>query len=342
MNMKLLYIGTHETLEYDELALFTELGIDVFSYQGAYMIPEGNPSLKRPGIPQLRQHPDLADEALHYAKTKIPKEFFDKFDTVVVMHDPNVIVENWDRMKHKPVIWRSIGQSTMHVENMLRRMKYEGMKIIRMSSTEENIPGYMGHDTIIRFYKDPEVWKDYDGNEKRIINFTQSLLGRRIFCHYDQLMQLMQGFPALVYGSGNTDLGGLDGGELPFNLMRGALRDNRVFVYGGTWPSPYTLAFIEAMMTGIPIIAIGRTMAEELTEIARNDRYHYYEIPNIIKNGVNGFVSDNVNELRDAIHQLLEDQSIAKGIGENGRKTAIEIFGKEKIKQDWEDFFKIL
>lgn len=338
--MKLLYIGCHETLEYDEVKLFTELGIDVFSYQGSYMNPSGHESLKRPAISGGIYHEEFAQEAIKYAKTKIPKEFFDKFDAVMIMHDPNVIVENWDRMKHKSVIWRSIGQSTSHVENMIRRTRYDGMKIARMSPIEERISGYIGSDTMIRFYKDPDDWKDWNGNEKRVINFTQSLLGRRVFCHYDLIHQLMQGFPSLVYGSGNTDLGGLDGGELSYELMCGTLRDNRVFVYGGTWPSPYTLSFIEAMMTGIPMVCIGKQLAEEV--VPQPDQIDYYEIPDIIRDGYNGFISNNINELRDNIHQLLENQDLAKSIGENGRKTAIELFGKEKIRSEWEEFFKTL
>lgn len=338
--MKILYLGVHEILERDELSILTELGHDAFSFQGAYMHPEGHPTLKRPGIPGMTYHPELAEEAVKYAKTKIPQEFFDRFDVIIVMHDPNIIVENWDRMKHKTVIWRSIGQSTTYVENMIRKMRYEGMKIIRMSPLEENIVGYTGSDALIRFYKDPEEWKEWNGETVRAINFTQTLKGRRVFCHHDSILQIMEGFPSLIYGSGNTDLGALDGGELPYDLMKGALRDNRVFVYGGTWPSPYTLALEEAMMTGIPIVAIGRALAEELPEVAINDRYHYYELENIIENGKNGFISDNINELRQHVDELLQDYDLAKRISEQGRKTAIRLFGKEKIKSEWENFFK--
>lgn len=338
--MKLLYIGVHEILERDELALFTELEIDCFSYQGAYMYPEGHPTLKRPGILAMEAHKDLADESLQYAKTKIPKEFFDKFDAVMIMHDPNVVVENWDQMKHKPVIWRSIGQSTPHVENMIRRMRYEGMKIVRMSPKEDNIKDFLGSDALIRFYKDPQEWNDWNGDAKRVINFTQSLLGRRIFCHYDAIMEVIKDFPALIYGSGNTDLGPLDGGELPYDFMKGALRDNRVFIYGGTWPSPYTLAGIEALMTGIPIVAIGKTIAESV--VAEQDRIDYYEMPDIIKNGENGFISDSISELRDSVHKLLEDKELAKRIGAEGRKTAIRLFDKDKVKQEWKNFFKTI
>lgn len=338
--MKLLYIGVHEILEYDELKLFTELGIDCFSYQGAYMNPAGHPSLKRPPIGGMTYYPELEAEALLHAKTKIPQEFFDKFDAVMIMHDPNVIVENWDRMKHKTVIWRSIGQSTVHVENMVRKMRYEGMKIVRMSRQEENIVGYVGNDALIRFYKDPDEFTGWTGHSKQAINFTQSLLGRRAGCHYDPIMSIIKDYPALIYGSGNTDLGALDGGELPFDLQKGALRDNRVFVYGGTWPSPYTLALQEAMMTGIPCVCIGSKLANEA--VGEADRWDYYEIPQIIKNGENGFFSDNINELRGYVAQLFEDEGLAQKISQEGRKTAIRLWGKEKIKKEWEDFFATL
>ena len=339
---KILYIGTHEILERDEVSLFHELGHDVFSYQGAYMYPEGHPGLKRPGIAGMTTHEDLAEEARIYAKTKIPQSFFDKFDLIIVMHDPAIINENWDRMKHKPVIWRSIGQSTPYVENMIRSMRYEGMKIVRMSPQEEKIIGYIGSDATIRFYKDPEEFKDWNGNSKRVINVTQSLLGRRVFCHYDAITRVMQGFPSLVYGSGNTDLGGLDGGELPYDLFKGALRDNRVFVYGGTFPAPYTLAFQESLMTGIPVVAIGPRLAQDLPEIAMSDRIDYYEIPEIIQSGDNGYISDDINELRTHVHNLLEDHALAKRIGDAGRETAIKLFDKNLIKGQWNFFLENL
>src|SRR5258708_24229037 len=127
---------------------------------------------------------------------------------------------------------------------------------------------------------------------------------------------------------------------MPYEIMKGALRDNRCFVYGGTFPSPYTLAFIEPMMTGIPMVCIGQKLAEELPEIAQNDRYHYYEIPEIIRNGQNGFISDNVNDLREAVHLLLEDEELAKRIGNEGRKTAIKFFGKFEIREQWKKFLE--
>jgi len=36
----------------------------------------------------------------------------------------------------------------------------------------------------------------------------------------------------------------------------------------------------------------------------------------------------------------MNDRKFAKQIGEAGRQTAIELFGKEKIKKQWDKFFK--
>lgn len=339
--MKILYNSCHSILEYDELKLLTELGHDVFSL-GAYSNGgKGHYLLPRPSVEGMKEYPEFEKIGREYPRTNLPQEFFDNFDCIITMHMPEFLVGNWQKIKHKKVVFRSIGQNTPAVENTIRPFYYEGLKIIRMSQQEEKIVGYVGSNALIRFYKDPDEWTGWNGNTKRVITFTQSLLGRRQFCHYDPLMAIMNGFPALVYGSGNEDLGiALNGGELPYDLMKGALRDNRAFIYGGTFPSPVTLSFIEAMMTGIPMVCIGEKLAEEV--VPHPDRMEYYEIPDIIENGKNGFVSDNINELRDNVHNLLEDQDLAKKIGENGRKTAIRLFGKEKIKEEWKKFFEAL
>lgn len=344
--MKLLYISVHGVLEHDELQMFTELGHECFS-MGEYIRPDVRPEEaylhKRPGIAGMLPHPELERFAIENPSTNIPQELLDWCDAVVVMHDPNVIVMNWDKFKAsgKPTIWRSIGQSTVNCENQIRRMRYDGMKIVRMSPFEDRIPGYLGADAIIRFSVDQNDMSGWIGDTKRVINITQSLLGRRVFCHYDQITQIMEGFPAIVYGSGNSDLGALNGGELPYDLLKGALRDNRAFVYGGTFPSPYSLAVMDALMMGMPVVALGSKLAEEIA-VAPGDKYNYYEMGSIIENGKNGFISDDINELRNDIHQLLEDHELAKRIGEQGRKTAIKYFDKEKAKKDWEMFFATL
>lgn len=332
--MRIHLISCHAVLEHDLLQLLSSIGHDVFS-NGAYLRPEGHYLLSRPGVPEAKYFPHYEELARKFSINELPPELINPFDVLIFMHHPIPLVQNWPNIKHKKVIFYSIGQNTQGVEEMLAPMRAEGLKIIRMSPKECNIQGYIGSDALIRFPKDPDELKDWDGSDKTVINFTQSLKGRRNFCHYDHLMELASGYPTKFYGSGNEDLGNMSGGELTWDLMKGKMRSSRVFIYGGTWPAPYTLSFEEAMMIGMPIVAIGRHLAEGIPGVPQLD---FYEVSDIIKNGENGFVSDDMSTLRSYIYQLLNDDALAKSISVRARETAITYFGRAKIAQEWRDF----
>ena len=91
-------------------------------------------------------------------------------------------------------------------------------------------------------------------------------------------------------------------------------------------------------MTGIPIVAIGG----ELGNAPFLDKQFTYEIPFIMKNGVEGFWSDDFGALAEYVEQLMKDDKLAKRVSEAGRAKAIELFGKEKIKKQWTQFFETL
>lgn len=339
-NMKIQILSCHSVLEYDMAKLFTEMGHEVFS-NGAYLSPEGHPSLPRPGIDGMKYNKELENIARQFPKTALPDSLIDPFDVIMIMHTPEWISCNWKkfREKGKTVVWVSIGQSTPRVEQIIKFYKMEGLKVIRYSPKEENIRGYAGQDALIRFYKDPEEFGDWNGNSKEVVNFTQSLKGRRNFCHHDDILAMLDGFEGKVYGEGNDDLGELNGGKLPYDLMKQKMRDARVFVYGGTWPASYTLSFMEAWLTGIPMVCIGQDKAENILGV---EGQTFYEVQDMIDDGVNGFISDDINYLREKISLLLKDEVLAKKIGDAGREKAIKIFGKQKIREQWKIFFNNL
>lgn len=342
---KILYIGKHAILSYDEISLFTELGCKCFDLHGAYARPEGHETLPRPGIPRLEYMPDIHRMALdNPSLNDIPERLIDPFDIVIVTggyHDIPVIKNNWEKFKKKIVLWRSIGQSTPETEVSLKPYKDQGMKVVRYSPKERLLPGYMGEDVVIRFYKDPNEWKDWNGNTKQVINVSQSLKGRAVFLHYQLMMDVMDGFPAKVYGTGNEDLGSLDGGNISYNRLKEVYRDSRVFLYAGTWPASYTLSFIEASMTGIPIVAIGKKLAEEIPGVNRT--FEFYEVHDLIEHGeVGGYIGESVDELRAYVDLLLNDQALAKKLGDAGRFKAIAEFGKDKVLSDWRTFLASL
>jgi glycosyltransferase involved in cell wall biosynthesis len=337
---RILYISCHSILEYDELTLFTELGYDCFSL-GAYTDPAGHYQLPRPAIQGMKTHPELIEMSRNMPRTELTWEFVDKFDIIIVMDGYSgieVIAQNWHLFKDKKVIWRTIGQSIPSTEKKMKRFRNEGIKIVRYSPMEEKLEGYIGGDALIRFYKDPEEFTNWNGNTDQVINFSQSLKGRRDFCGYDTLMAVGPGNPFKVYGNGNEDLGEFNGGELSYDSMKGAMRDCSVYLYGGTWPASYTLSFIEAMMTGIPMVCAGT----DLWRHKDNRDVNIYEVPRIIERGTEGFWSDYPEELKGYIKTLREDKDLARRIGEAGRQKAIKLFGKETIKEQWKSFLLTL
>lgn len=333
--MKLLYFSCHAILEYDEVKLFNELGYDVFS-AGAYSNPAGHESLPRPAIAGLKHYPDLERAASTIRATggTFPDELINWADTIMFMHEPDILYKNWQKLKGKRVIFRSIGQSVPHQEKLLAKMVKDGLEIVRYSPLESTIENYAGSNALIRFYKDEQEYSDWNGSNKEIINFTQSLKQRSEFCGYDELKIMMGDLPHRFFGPGNEDLKNHNGGLLTSRGQMVALRQNRAYAYHGTFPASYTLSFIEAMMTGIPMAAVGPDHGNG--SMFPNQRV--YEIDSIIENGVNGFCSDDLIYLNRMLRNLLDDWVLAKRIGAAGRARAIELFGKQVIAPQWVKF----
>jgi hypothetical protein len=263
-------------------------------------------------------------------RNKLTMSYVEQFDVIIVMHVPEWITENWESIKHKRVIWRSIGQSTPAVEAKLAPYRKQGLEVIRYSPREINIDGNIGADHLIRFYKDEREFNHWSGGGTEVITFAQNMKHRGEYLNVTACQQLMHGFNAHVYGPKNEQMGPLNGGFLSYDGMKQKMRDARVYVYTGTQPASYTLSFIEAMMTGCPIVAVGEKYGNSLNIAGK-----VYEIPDIIQDGYNGFVSDDLEYLRSKIDLLVKDKRAARAISAAGRQTAIELFGKQFIKEQW-------
>jgi glycosyltransferase involved in cell wall biosynthesis len=216
----------------------------------------------------------------------------------------------------------------------LQPWRAEGLEIVRYSPNEQTIADNAGTDAVIRFYKDPDEYTGWTGERKEVINFTQSLQERGRFTGYRVLQRVMSGVPSKVYGPNNEDLGDLGGGLLKYSEQLQVMQQARAYLYHGTYPASYTLSFIEAMMTGTPMVAVG-------PELGNGDMFpeqRTYEIPSIIQHGVSGFISDDPHQLKHHIDRLMQDSALAHSISAFGRARAIELFGKAKIRAEWKDY----
>lgn len=329
--MKILYLSCHSILEYDELKLFEELGYDYFSI-GAYINPKNPHDPKRPAL-SGKYHEHLASVSMVHNQLNLHPEQIEWADVIIVMHVPEWVESNWERIKHKRVIWRSIGQSTQAVEDRLRPYRAQGLEVLRYSPNEAQIPGYIGSSGLIRFYKDPDEFGGWNGSTSEIVTFAQSMKSRGEFCNFDAFEQNTRGLDAHVYGPNNEDAGALNGGMLDYDQLKKKMRDARAYFYTGTHPASYTLNFIEAWMTGVPIVALGPKLGNSSIFPGAT-----YEVADLIRNGETGFVSDSPEVRRRNLELLMRDKELAKQISANARAAAAKVFGKAVIKAQWEKY----
>lgn len=340
--MNILYLSSHAILEYDQTKLWTDMGYDVFSI-GAYTNPKLPEVDVRPAI-DAPYHADLhalvieqrerhaaapaGYPIIDWAKADLHQGLIDWADTIIVDCYPESWISfNWRRIREKRVIWRTIGQSGPQTEQIMGRL--EGLQIVRYSPAEKRAYGewFAGEDAMIRFGKDPADWYGWTGERNVIGNLAQHdpiPHGRDQFIHWDWLTKATEGLPFEFGGPNSEKIGGL--GALAYDDMRQWLRGIRAYAYSGTIPASYTLALIEAAMTGVPVVSIGET------DFGCGDLFEGWEHASY------GSRRMTATEARGWLAALLEDADRARTSSELTRFRAIGTFGVETIARQWADF----
>lgn len=86
--------------------------------------------------------------------------------------------------------------------------------------------------------------------------------------------------------------------------------------------SPIPMSLLEAMSCGCAVVSTATCM-----------------IPEIIHNGVNGFISNDEEELKEKINYLVHNPEVRQQIGDNARKTIEEKFSEDMFVQNWNQLF---
>ena len=332
MNIALLL--SHSIEEYDQVRLLSSLGYNVFSI-GGYIDPSRPHDPKRPALPEVQAFPELkaavdalgTDDNLGAAQTHIPDAVLEWADVILFHHYLDArLFPQWDRVKHKRVIWRTVGQSVEHNERLAAPFRDQGLQIVRYSPKEANIPGYAGADALIRFYKDPADFLPWKGDVRAVINITQHLKARDPYTNWGFWDAATKGLPAIPLGPGSEEIGGQ--GELSYQGMLEWLSRARVYLYTGTQPASYTLGLIEAMMTGVPVVSIP---------------WHSMNVfpygPDLFEGPeITGLSGHDVEAVHSWLRIMLTDHDVAQTESERQRALAIELFGRETIGAQWKAF----
>jgi glycosyltransferase involved in cell wall biosynthesis len=162
----------------------------------------------------------------------------------------------------------------------------------------------------------------YSGKIDRGVVMVNNIKKRGRRLGYDVFEKVKKQVPLDLIGMESDAAGGL--GEVKREALPRFLSSYRFFFN----PIRYTslgLSVCEAMQCGVPVIGLATT-----------------EMPQVIENGVTGFVSNDVEFLIKKMRELLADKSYARTLGENAKKYADEKFSIDRFVKDWELTFNSL
>jgi glycosyltransferase involved in cell wall biosynthesis len=160
---------------------------------------------------------------------------------------------------------------------------------------------------------------EYSGELERGVVVVNNIATRGRRLGLDVFQQVRERVPLDLVGMGAEEAGGI-GEVLHHDLPAFAARYRFFFN-----PIRYTsmgLGVIEAMMVGLPIVALATT-----------------EMTTVVRDGHNGFIDTDPERLIGLMKLLLKDKGLATQLGQEARRTALERFNIERFVRDWNDLF---
>lgn len=166
---------------------------------------------------------------------------------------------------------------------------------------------------------DTDIFKpDYSvEKERRILSVCNDWINRDFFCGFSIWQRVTNGLPVFPVG----DTVGLSKPAKDIDELVYFYRKHQIFLNTST-VSPIPTSLLEAMSCGSCVISTATCM-----------------IPEIIKNGYNGFISNNEEELRGFLIDCLSNSEKCKRIGENARKTIVDNFSLSSHLNKWTEIF---
>lgn len=175
--------------------------------------------------------------------------------------------------------------------------------------TWEGLP----NDPVIPHGIDTDVFSGWNGTEVRGLSVVNMFPQRDVFCGWNLWKEISSVVPVKLIG----DNPGLSESISNVEKLVSEFCSARFFL-NTSQLSPVPLSMIEAMACGCPVV----TTAKQ-------------EIPNIIKHGYNGLMSNNPSELKDFCMMLLKDKKYAEFLGQNARQTVLEKFNIRQFVDKW-------
>jgi hypothetical protein len=147
-----------------------------------------------------------------------------------------------------------------------------------------------------------------------------------------QYLDIVDGFEVRLFGVGNDGMPTSLGVASPADQLD-MFRRCGVYLYVHSELACYTLNFVEALMSGAPILA---PSAKFVATNARDPNWNpmRYEVEELLAGGA-GLVYDSVADARRLLRAILQGEIATSAISAAARRRAIEIFSARTVGQDW-------
>ncbi|MCF2492385.1 glycosyltransferase family 4 protein [Dyadobacter chenhuakuii] len=160
----------------------------------------------------------------------------------------------------------------------------------------------------------------YQGDIPRGIVVINHIQQRGRITGWDVFDEVRKHVPLDLIGMGTSESGGL--GEV-LNPQLPEFISHYRFFFNPIRYTSFGLAVCEAMMTGMPVVALATT-----------------EYVTVIKDGESGFIDTNIGNLIDKMNSLIADPARAADMGAKAKQTAQEKFDINRFTSDWESTFR--
>jgi hypothetical protein len=159
----------------------------------------------------------------------------------------------------------------------------------------------------------------YDGSLARGLVIVNHLARRGRRLGGDVFLQARGAVPLDLVGMGAEEMDGL--GEIQHAQLPAFAAPYR-FLFNPIRYTSLGLAVLEAMMVGLPVVALATT-----------------EVSTVIENGRSGYIDTNVDALIERMQELLREPALARELGAGARRRALERFHITRFVRDWNDTF---
>lgn len=245
-----------------------------------------------------------------------------EFDIILFQCDENYFIDQYDILSEEqqklPKIYIEHDPPWEHPTNALHPVRDENVTLVHVTHYNKLMWEAAVHDVRVITHGVKTGETLYRGNLKKGIVVINNLPSRGRMLGYDIFKRVKEEVPLDLVGMGNEEEGAVE--VLHPKLMEYISQYRFYFS-----PIRYTslgLSTCEAMMIGMPVLGLSTT-----------------ELPSVIRNGVTGFIDNDIDVLIDKMKLLLALPNLALGMSHSTREHAKSLFGIERFVNDWKKLF---